>query len=605
MAEIRFEFESVGGDAVAESLEDIQVKERLVSEEAKRLSAELREIRASGQVSAQGIEVLTRELVRAEREAAQFSSRARQVERATNQMTRGARRFHGGGAEMVNMLTEMSLGLGGISPQMREFTVGLASAGNNVSQLARVLPGPVGIIVGLGSTLLPLLITKIVEWSGVTNDAAQANDDLASSARRASEETRSLVQAMRERVAAEAGFREEQRLLTVGQEGNRATSEEIGLVIDDTRAQMAEWQRRIAEEQRRVTEAQDAVEAAYGASSGRQLAAASEELIRRRESLQSARAAVEDLRREEQRLLGVQARVVTGELAMGVRADADAQDAQALEGDSNGAGRRAERGRVDVARDLAEAYRRVDEAIESGMRRQAEAHAAEKRMLEEKARLREEDAEREKDALHGRQLSTDEQLAQHDRLAAKQRESAEELLRKQIEAVEAQKEAAREAFQNTKDEAESVLGPAIQGISGAISEVIAGSRSADEAFQGLLAGFLEMLAQKAALEAASEFASAIASFASQDYSGGALHLAAGVAWTAVAVASGAASIAVAPPAAATPAEPQRDDRPQNNAGSQVVVNLNGAVVTAGTRAELGRELGQMIAVGDRRFGAAA
>lgn len=202
----------------------------------------------------------------------------------------------------------------------------------------------------------------------------------------------------------------------------------------------------------------------------------------------------------------------------------------------------------------------------------------------------------------------DEARKESEQLAAdmheREKERISEITERRKDAAEAEMELAREAFQRVKDDAEGVLGPVIAGISGALSSVIAGTQSADEAFQGLLASFLEMISQKAALEAAGQFASAVASFASQDYGGGALHLAAGVAWTAVAVAAGAASIAVAPPAAATPATPQANATPSAG-GGDTVINLNGAIAFAGTRAELGREFGSAIEASDRRFGRAA
>ena len=150
---------------------------------------------------------------------------------------------------------------------------------------------------------------------------------------------------------------------------------------------------------------------------------------------------------------------------------------------------------------------------------------------------------------------------------------------------------------------ESTLGPVVSGLTDALSNVIAGTKSADEAFQGLLASFLEMISQRAALEAAAAFAQAIAKFAMQDYSGGALSLAAGVAWTAVAVAAGAASIAVAPPAEAQPAAPQAGGG-AGGGGQTYTFNINGPLLTSGSRANLGRELGGLIGEGERRFGRA-
>ena len=164
---------------------------------------------------------------------------------------------------------------------------------------------------------------------------------------------------------------------------------------------------------------------------------------------------------------------------------------------------------------------------------------------------------------------------------------------------------AREFQEKVAADSQNILQPAVAGLTDALSSVIAGSKSADEAFQGMLASFLEMIAQQAALEAAKEFAAAIGSFASYDYGAGALHLAAGAAWTGVAVASGAASIAVAPSAAEAPASPQASAGTQGGGGGNYTFNINGPVLSAGSKANLGRELGRLMGDGERRFGRAA
>lgn len=122
-----------------------------------------------------------------------------------------------------------------------------------------------------------------------------------------------------------------------------------------------------------------------------------------------------------------------------------------------------------------------------------------------------------------------------------------------------------------------------------IAAVATGEQTAEKAFEGMAKAFLEMIAQYAAMKAATEFADAIASFARYDYSGGAQHIAAGVAFTAVAVATGvgAAAIGSAPSA---PARPETGGPAEGGAGGDVIINWNSPVITAGTQAELGREL---------------
>lgn len=122
-----------------------------------------------------------------------------------------------------------------------------------------------------------------------------------------------------------------------------------------------------------------------------------------------------------------------------------------------------------------------------------------------------------------------------------------------------------------------------------VAAIATGEQTAEQAFEGMAKSFLEMIAQYAAMKAATEFADAIASFARYDYSGGAQHIAAGVAFTAVAVATGvgAAAIGSAPSA---PARPEAGGGTEAAQGGDVVINWNSPVITAGTQAELGREL---------------
>jgi hypothetical protein len=98
-----------------------------------------------------------------------------------------------------------------------------------------------------------------------------------------------------------------------------------------------------------------------------------------------------------------------------------------------------------------------------------------------------------------------------------------------------------------------------------------------------------MISQYATMKAATEFADAAASFAKYDYAGGAAHIGAGVAFTAIAVATGvgAAAIGSAPSA---PARPESGGGAEAAQGGDVVINWNSPVITAGTQAELGREL---------------
>jgi hypothetical protein len=223
---------------------------------------------------------------------------------------------------------------------------------------------------------------------------------------------------------------------------------------------------------------------------------------------------------------------------------------------------------------------------------------------EERARLAEERRRREAEA--ERNLA-DEMEAMRQELfdASTERwrvEMArrEDLAEKEQENLAYQIEQQREASEQLRADAEAVLVPVVGGLTSALAEVVAGTKSADEAFTAMLSSFLSMISERAALEAAAQFAAAIASAATGNFPGAAGQIAAGVAWTAVAVAAGGAAIATQPQVDNAPREPESTGG--GGGGGTVVVNWNSPIVTATTRAELGRDLGQLGREGDRRLG---
>lgn len=182
--------------------------------------------------------------------------------------------------------------------------------------------------------------------------------------------------------------------------------------------------------------------------------------------------------------------------------------------------------------------------------------------------------------------ATEERMALLD--AEKRKRDA--LEREQI----AQAEARIASYQET-------TGVIVGGLTDALSAIIAGEQTAGEAFQNLLSSFLAFISEQAALKAAFEAAEAIASFASQDYAGGVQHTAAAVAYGAVAVAAGAGSAALAASAQASaqPAAPEEREQ-TDRMGGDTIINFNSPVVTASTRAELGRDLRSLVHEADMR-----
>jgi hypothetical protein len=199
-------------------------------------------------------------------------------------------------------------------------------------------------------------------------------------------------------------------------------------------------------------------------------------------------------------------------------------------------------------------------------------------------------------------IESEEQLRreQHERELERMRETqaANEAL------VEANREAYERSREETKDTA-SLVDAASRGMVRAFSEIASGSKTAEEAFKGLLAGFLESIAEQALTKAAFEYAEGIAAFARYDIAGGAQHIAAGVAFTGVAIATGAAAGALSAP----PQGGQQADRPDrtrdtgDGGGKTVFVNnWNAPTVAAGTEADVGRTFDRFGRAAARRFG---
>lgn len=213
----------------------------------------------------------------------------------------------------------------------------------------------------------------------------------------------------------------------------------------------------------------------------------------------------------------------------------------------------------------------------------------------ERGRLIEENAQKAREAREGEmelaREQKDREIEELERLTEEHRKAQEEM----EESSRAQQESVSE-----------VTGVIVGGLTDALTAIVSGQKSAEEAFKGLLASFLSYIAEQASLRAIFEFAEAISSFASYKYDQGVQHLAAGAAFTAVAVAAGAGSAALSASgggasAASRPSGPENRDRGDQGGGS-ITVLFNSPVVSAQTTAQLGRQLGQMVAAGERRFG---
>ena len=204
----------------------------------------------------------------------------------------------------------------------------------------------------------------------------------------------------------------------------------------------------------------------------------------------------------------------------------------------------------------------------------------------------------------------DKQRDVEEATAAARAEQHEAELERQAELKDSLIESAdkqREVADRQRQEYMGVTSVIAGGLNDALQAIIAGNKTAEEAFTGLLASFLKYISEQSMLKAIYEYAEAIASFASYKYDQGAQHLAAGIAYTAVAVAAGAGAAALSAPSAKgsseeKPASPESGRGDGGGGGGDIVINWNSPVVTAGTRAELGRDMAGMIRAGTQRYG---
>lgn len=248
---------------------------------------------------------------------------------------------------------------------------------------------------------------------------------------------------------------------------------------------------------------------------------------------------------------------------------------------------REESARILSAR-LAETARVNDEELTIELDRIATLEAAE-RAAEDARRSMMEDRIAETQRINEEEL--DAELARMDAVEAREAEGRQAMKDAQTAMLEQQQEEREQAA----GELTNLLGQTTAALGKAVGSIILGEKTTEEAFKGLAAAFLEMVSQYASLKAATEFADAAASFARYDFGGGAAHIGAGLAFTAVAVATGVGAAAInAPPQA--PARPEAGQQPTDSGGGgDVVVNFNSPIVTAITRAELGRNISGLVA----------
>lgn len=169
-------------------------------------------------------------------------------------------------------------------------------------------------------------------------------------------------------------------------------------------------------------------------------------------------------------------------------------------------------------------------------------------------------------------------------------------------ALETMEERDKAASESLKDIYKDTFGALQQGIAASMDAMVNGGASAEQAGLMIVAGLANQLSKVAMMKGLEQAAEALASAASYDYPGAAMHLAAAGAWTLVGAAAGAAGGALS--AAAKPsggggpstgAGPASRPAPKESEGARIVnVTFAGGVITAATEAQLGRTVRRVI-----------
>lgn len=204
-------------------------------------------------------------------------------------------------------------------------------------------------------------------------------------------------------------------------------------------------------------------------------------------------------------------------------------------------------------------------------------------------------------------------LAQKERdaLVYEERMAAEEKVTQLLaDEEERRREAAAESDRQRVESYQSAA-RAIEQIGGTITSVYdfvsAAGASADESAEARQKRELKRIAFAQSVEAIVNAARSAAAFATQDYVGGAAYAVASGLNIAAAAKAGVDAGNVPRTSGASSGGGMSRDNASRGSGSQgagtIVINMNGPVIAASDRAELGRQLGQIINEGAGRYGA--
>jgi hypothetical protein len=474
-------------------------------------------------------------------------------------------------AETLNIVSELTLGMGALSPKLRETGIAFAGAGNNAVQFAGMGIGPAGIAIGTLVAVLPALIAYL-------SDTGDEMERTADSAERVAFNTERMISSMRRAQTLQNIQR--------GRASEDALAGEAQGSIQERITQEELFQQQANQALATYTTQLEAIQArrAEGSASAlRELRVAEASMDELRRGIRESRERMGSLREEQDTLL---MRALRQEAQGAFDDDEDSPRRR-----RRGGSRRQRQGLTEDQRMAADLLASLDEEAER------------RRIIEEgrqAARARERDAQQQILDLKAFEIELDE------RAAARK----EELAERRIEQIEKEKQAALAADEERMTQLRGAMGrveevgTALVGVfNDAFRAAIEGEQSFEDAFAAGMKGILTQIGDRLVAEGIGEILHGL-TMSVTNPPAAATKIGGGTAMVAFGVGLGAAGAAIpSGGAAAPPPESPREDQPDREGeGGPQVLNLymNAPITTAQTNASLSRTLRRQIDAG-RQF----
>jgi len=579
------EFRTTGQSDAVRAFEELKLKELAAKQQTGELSSELRKLQRSGTATAQEIEDVSRSLVRAQQSTQNLGRQAGQLQQSMIAQNTAVSASVNRWESFGGVVSQIGGVVGRLSPALAGVGQTIAVVGGSVTALTGSL-GPVAMIMA-GVTVAAQALDLVL------SDTEGDLDGVAGAADGAAESMHDLAVSFRE-------INTEQNLLS-GMAGTSSVQSEIADVTDALHT--LDSQRATA-----MATIQESADAS-GQSVGQIIS-----VIRNAGGLADAqmRTAVESVDRLDTAMHRAQVRLAALQAALPLAAEVTATEGGAGTGRGDGTpppsaprtrtrsgGHSPEEKEVRTVaqlRKLAES----EHIREIETRERAEEDAANHQVELWTAALdaavaADAAATASAEALGNARVAASEKAASAELEAS--RTTAAAAIAENDKALDAQTAAVAQARENQNALAEATTG-AVMDVAGSMNNFIGqtidflqqGGDLASEAYLNMLDNFLESTAIEYTIRALAEAGQAIASFASQDYSSGAQHLAAAAVYGSVAVLAGAGAAAINVPAPQQGAPQQvQSSTPLSNGGGQTnVTNLYApqAVFTETERAEI-------------------